>query len=40
MIHKSRILLAVPFMFLAVFFKAIFLRIIPANSREEARNLI
>ncbi len=40
LIYKTRIILSVPFMLLAVFFKTIFIAILPAKAKEEGKNII
>jgi len=40
MLRKFRIVLATPFMLIAVLFKLLFLRIIPEDLREESKKII
>tara|TARA_R110002110_G_scaffold266997_1_gene482767 strand:- start:7 stop:129 length:123 start_codon:yes stop_codon:yes gene_type:complete len=40
MIHKARIILAIPFMVLAVFFKTLYVAALPADIKEEGKTLI
>ena len=40
MFRKFRIILATPFMLIAVLFKLLFLRVLPADLREESKSLI